>query len=145
MAKSNKTKKKKEELVAGCQEVECYGMCCLHRRMTKTYDKYCKLNLRYLGNSRWEGLWIYRIHILNNFYLNQNSYEKSHLCLHYALLISFNTAGESDKSYMINHAVHFGFSVFCVKLHAFFIWVTLFFNSALVLFNFFMNWASNVA
>ena len=39
---------------------------------------------------------------------NQKSYKKSHLCLHYTFLISFNTARESDKSYMINHVVYFG-------------------------------------
>ena len=33
---------------------------------------------------------------------------KSHLCLHSTFLIFHNTAGEPDKSYMINHVVYFG-------------------------------------
>ena len=39
---------------------------------------------------------------------NQKSHEKSHFVLHYTFLTFFNTASESDKSYMINHVVYFG-------------------------------------
>ena len=45
---------------------------------------------------------------------NYKSYIKSHLCLHYTFLISFNTARESDKSYMINHSVFWPLKT-CIK------------------------------
>ena len=33
------------------------------------------------------------------------------LCLHYMFLTFFNTARESDKSYMINHVVYFALTI----------------------------------
>ena len=108
MTKSNKTETKWKTggRISGSRIfLECVTFIVQRQKLTAN-----KLNLSYLGKSHWEGLWIYSIHILNSFCIKPKLIWKITFVftLQYAFLIFFNTARESDKSYMTNHVVYFG-------------------------------------